>query len=214
MDHLPSDEDITLRIWEDDPDAQALLVMAHAGALQVAIRRAYPIFEHHEVEDVVSEGIRRFWEVRERYDGKRDLRGFLYGFVKNAALEHAGCGLNWQKTRKMEVQAEPAMIDCYPDPRLEQRVDEVESDQSGIVEAAKTVLDKLKPIPREVWLTYAFAREDVNATRLGERLGNELNNGEPIPGANIRVIKSRAIAFVKQEMKKLGFDLDRRERSR
>ena len=214
MDNLPSDEDIILASWEGKDEARAQLLMKHAGALQVAIRRAYPIFDEHEAEDVVSEGIRRFWEVRERCDDKRDLCGFVYGFVKNVAREHAGCSLNWQKTRSLEVPVEAALVGNFPSPKLEDDLDKVENDNTGILKAIKKVLDRMNPILREVWLTHAFAREDVNAARLGEKLGNEFKSGVPIPAGTIRVYKTRAIAFVKQEIKKLGFEPDTRRRRR
>tara|TARA_R110002072_G_scaffold303108_2_gene493887 strand:- start:63675 stop:64316 length:642 start_codon:yes stop_codon:yes gene_type:complete len=207
MDDLPSDEDIALGAWDGEESSLAQLVMKHAGAFEVSIRRQYPQFDEPTAEDVVSEGIRRFWEVRERYDGERPLAGFVYGFIKNAAREHAACRLKWQKTRQKEVYFD-ALGDDFPDPKIEEKLDEIESEFPELLEALKKILDRLKPVHREIWLTFALACTEIDAGELGKQLGEKHNQGVPIPAGTVRVNKSRTSKIVRDELKKLGFDLN------
>jgi len=214
MGDLVTDEEITLGAWEGDENALGALVVKHFGAFERAIAKKYPVLGTHDIEDVVALGIRRFWEHRHEYDGQRALVGYVFGFIKNVAREHVACRLKWQKARAMETLTDPTDADQFRDLRTENRLDDIEEKHKGFLEAIKTVLAQMQPIDKAIWMTFAFAREDVNAGELGRKLGNEFQNGEPIPAGTVRVKKSRSLKFVADEMYKLGFDLDSLERKR
>ena len=214
MGNLVTDEEITLGAWEGDKNALAALVMKHVGAFEIAIRRMYPRLKEHEAEDVVALGILRFWERRVNYDGTREIGGYVFGFIKNAAREHTSCKLKWQKARSLEVLMDPIESEQFEDSRRENQLDEIEQKKKGILEAIGSVLNQMHPIDRAIWEAFALSREDVDAGELGKKLGLEFKAGEPIPAGTVRVKKLRALNFVKDEMYKLGFNLDSLERKR
>jgi len=58
-------------------------------------------------------------------------------------------------------------------------------------------------------VAYAEAVDyELDAGLLGQRLGEELNNGVPIPAGTIRQYKRRAMAAIETELRKRGHDID------
>lgn len=201
---LPDDDELVLAIWEGGDAALADLVMREAGKFEKMIQLNFPSFDGPAVEDVVSEGIRRFWEKRAEFDANRSIAGFVYGFVKNVAREHAGCGVNWQKVRQREV----TNLEVLPDQQLEDHLDEIETRHQPVLAALEAVLRSLNPMHRALWEAYALSRDEVNAGELGVHLGNEFKDGKPIPANTIRGTRKRVYEKVRTELKKRGFDLD------
>ena len=205
------DQDMTLRVWDGDEAVLGELVMKHYGAIRSFIQRSYPRLRDEDVEDIVSEGIWRFWSCRQRYDGKRPLGPWLCKFAINVAMEFVARRFKWQKARQLEVHVD-FPIESAAAKETEDKLDRVETQNPKLLSEIQRVIAKLPPLQRDIWYAYAFAGNlTPDAGALGVELGMKYENGVPIPAGTIRVYKSRAIGTVKAEMKKLGYDLDRLE---
>lgn len=210
-----TDDDITLRVWEGDESVLADLVMKHVGVLERFVAKEFPSLGFAQPEDIVSEGIRRFWKCRDRYDGSRPIRSFLYGFVRHVAMEVVARRSKWMKSAALECQAPVDQACDGQDGKLESRLDEIEDSMPKLQEAIRQALNRLKPIHREILDAYAFCGSvEPDAASLGQELGERYNNGVPIPVGTVRVYKHRAKQAFINELAQLGVNLDQLWRRR
>ena len=106
MDEKPTstslDDDLALRAWDNDENVQGELLLHYGGALERTIANGFSRLSPIEVEDVIAEAIKRFWESRHNFDGQRSIRAYLYRIAKSVASELVSGKLNWQKSRNLE----------------------------------------------------------------------------------------------------------------
>lgn len=210
------DDELVLSVWAGDENALGEIVMRHAGALQLMIRKKFPCLSEHDAEDVVCEAIRRFWLKREGFDGTRSLRGYIYGFVQRVAQEHTSGKLAWQQSQKLEVQSED--LDGYISHQEaaddEARLHSVEQKQTKLLAAIKQVYDELPPYEQDLWYAFAFGGTLVTASDVGYQLGQKHKGGVAVPQGTIRVQKNRLTDKIVKRMSDLGFSPANLEKKR
>lgn|GEM_PF-2673573 len=210
-----TDDDITLRVWEGDESVLAELVMKHFGALERFVSKEFPALGFAQPEDIVSEGIRRFWKCRDRYDGSRPIRSYLYGFVRHVAMEAVARRSKWMKSAALECQASVDQVSDGQDGKLQLRLDEIEESTPKLHGAVRQALSRLTPVHREILEAYVFCGSvEPDAASLGRELGEKFNNGVPMPAGTIRVNKLRAKQAFENELAKLGVNVDQLRRRR
>ena len=210
-----TDDDITLRVWEGDESVLAELVMKHFGVLERFVAREFPSLGFVQPEDIVGEGIRRFWKCRDRYDGSRPIRSYLYEFVRHVAMETVARRFKWMKSAALECQAPVDQACDGQDGKLESRLDEIEESTPKLLGAVKQAMSRLKPIHREILEAYAFCGSvEPDAASLGRELGEKFNNGVPMPAGTVRVNKLRARQAFENELVQLGVNVDQLRRRR
>lgn len=208
---LVTDDDLTLRIWEGDESALGDLLVSIALPIERAIRRGFPNISETDVEDVVAEAIKRFWQSRHRYDNKQSVGAYLYKIAFNVAQSLVAGHLNWQKSRNMEQEMDDGWLQQLEQPNeTSETLDAIESSQSGICKALKGVLSKLSAIERDVIEVYALAgNHPVKSEMLGIELGRKHYGGVPIPAGTIRQHKLRAKKKIVTEMRNIGYELEK-----
>ncbi len=181
----------------------AELIVAMAPQLERGMRLKYRI-NAEDAEDVVCEAFRRFWVTRERYDGKRSLKAYLYRFADNVAKHLVARHLAWQKARVMEVQADEKWLHQLPGPEVADAQSEPEQPKE-ICRAVQSALDSLNKVERLVIEAYALADDvEIDAGELGLEIGKQCD-GVPIPAGTIRQNKRRAKEKVAAELGRHGF---------
>lgn len=210
--HRGQDDELILAIWDGDENAKGQLVVRFAPALERAIAGQFRRLHSGEVEDVVAEAIRRFWEVRARYDpDKWPLGVCLYRAAKQVAAEYTSGRLKWQKARLLERRVDDSELWRQADRAsqdLEDRLDLIEGKGSALVAAFAQEFGKLSSLEQEIWQAYADAGDfELDSATLGIEMGQRHNSGVPYTGVNIRVMKHRAKAKLERAMETRGFDL-------
>jgi DNA-directed RNA polymerase specialized sigma24 family protein len=204
-----SHEDLTLRLWENDEDVQGELLLLFGGMIERAIAANFPRLKPIEVEDVVAEAIRRFWDWRKKYDGKRDIRACLYRIALNVARELTGGRLKWQKARNRERIVSEEWFE-HRRLRVDEQLDECEAKQPVLCKQLRHVIELLPEIQQDVIWAYGLAGDfPLDAAILGRELGEKYKGGVPIPAGTIRQYKRRAKETIITEMRKCGFDLEK-----
>tara|TARA_R110002126_G_scaffold178268_2_gene327196 strand:- start:1305 stop:1961 length:657 start_codon:yes stop_codon:yes gene_type:complete len=202
-------EDLTLRAWENDESVLGELVLSYAGKLERAIANEFRRFSPAEVEDVVAEAIKRFWEGRHDFDGQKNIGAYLYRIAQHVACELVSGRLNWQKSRNLERSIDLFLVESdggVPVSDLE----ELESQNPKICDDLNEVVRQLSEIQQDVIWAYAFAGDfELDSAHLGRELGNKYKDGIPIPAGTIRQYKKRAKDKIFSEMNKRGYDLEK-----
>lgn len=213
MDEIPSstelDDDLALRAWDDDETVQGEILVHYGGALECVIANQFDRLSSAEVEDVIAEAIKRFWEWRHNFDGKQSVRACLYRIATRVASELVSGRLNWQKTRNLERSYDQSHFEERND-EAETKLDDIEQRHPKICEDLKQVIGKLPDIQQDVIWAYGLAGDfELDAAHLGRELGNKYKDGVPIPAGTIRQYKKRAKDTIINEMRRRGHDLER-----
>lgn len=203
------DDDLALRAWEDDESVQGEILIHYGGTLECVVAKQFPRLSSVEVEDVIAEAIKRFWEWRHDFDGSQSVRACLYRIAHHAASELVSGRLKWQKARNLERTFEEVNFEEKND-GTESKLDEIENKRPNICEDLKQVIEKLPAIQQDVIWAYGLADDyELDAAHLGRELGEKYKDGIPIPAGTIRQYKMRAKDKIFSEMSKLGHDLGR-----
>lgn len=197
---LMEDTDLAARLLEDDQSClEELLRSFGSGILALLRRRFYDVLREEDFEDVLSMGLFRLWNARQRYDvAQASLRVWLYRICENAARDVLRMG--WQKARALEISSDELLLGCST-----ARTD-VRDDVSVIGAAAlhvdelsavhldlNDVLSDLPDAQRVILLADAATRDGVACS---QRLGDELG----LPAATVRVYRKRALDRVRREL--------------
>lgn len=213
MDENPSstelDDDLALRAWDDDESVQGEVLVHYGGVLERVIANQFDRLSSAEVEDVIAEAIKRFWEWRHNFDGQRSVRACLYRIATRVASELVSGRLNWQKARNLERRYDQSDFEEKND-GIETKLDEIEQRHPKICEDLKQVIEKLSEIQQDVIWAYGLADDfELDAAGLGRELGDKYKDGVPIPAGTIRQYKKRAKDTIISEMRNRGHDLER-----
>ena len=208
------EDDLTLKLWDGDESVKGDLVVVCSGTVEAAIQREFPALTAVEVEDVVAEALRRFWEWRENYDpASASLRTVIYGIAVNVASEFRSGRYRWQKIRFRQVDDPIGLFDLThhansPDaPEPESKPPEPKDNLLADVRAA---FESLPALQQDILRAYADAEAsefELDAGDLGKELGIKHKDGVPIPAGTIRVYKLRAKEAIEKKLARAGYDL-------
>jgi DNA-directed RNA polymerase specialized sigma24 family protein len=209
--HTDLDHDLTLKLWGGDDTAKAELLHAWGVVVEKAIRKAYPALKGDDPEDVVAEGIQRFWLWRDKYDPNvASIMTMLYMFAEQVAIERRTGKLNWQRQQIRERGVDADFFErVKARPELPEPPDDAGPKQSPFQRQLAECFSKLPALQQDILQAYGDAGHyPLDATALGIELGKKYKDGSPIPGGTIRGYKSRAWETLDLCMKKKNFDLE------
>jgi len=199
------EDDLALRVWDGDETVLPDLLLYCAGSIETVIAKRPGM--KSIAEDIVAEAVAQFWKRRQRYDGKRPLRCYLYRIAVNVAKQYAAGRLKWQKARNLETTSQDELLSEAAHPE-QNGVDETEKTPAPLCQSLNRVVGNLPPLQCDVIQAYANAADcPLDAAELGIEMGKRHNHGVPYPAGTIRQYKKRAKDTIVLEMKKLGFDL-------
>lgn len=202
---LTEDADLSQRLLENDQSClDDILRSFGAGILGLLRRRFRDVLREEDLEDVLSMGLFRLWNSRDRYQVERaSLRVWWYRICENAARDVLRMG--WQKARALEVNPGNSLAGLS-----ERRYSRVIGSQSAASTVSppdavnhdlKEVLSELPDVQRAILLADAAARDDVACS---QRLGDELG----LPASTVRVYRKRAMDRVRRELIARGHGLE------
>ena len=204
LDAPPDEEEITLRMWENDESCLEDIVRLTAP-IERAIAKRFPSLKNH-VEDIVTEAICRLWSGRKNYDSSRKLRPYLYQIAANVACELLEGRLNWQKARNLEEAKVQDELQAIPNRTTNKDLlENLEANKPELFKELLAVVNQLSDIKKDVVVAYALSGDyQLDAATLGIELGKKYCDGVPIPAGTIRQHKKRGMEFVNREMRKCG----------
>lgn len=171
--------------------------------ISVLTRRYQGVLCEADIEDVLSVGLFRLWQHRNRYCPKRaSVKVWLFRITENAARDVLKHG--WHKSRMLEV-GEYLPESPLPDTAaitMAGRPGETRTQENSADAAAVHAIVSLLPdVQRAIVLADAAARDDVAcSTRLAGELGITANA--------VRVYRKRAMDRIRRELKAQGFRLE------
>jgi RNA polymerase sigma factor (sigma-70 family) len=194
---LTEDADLSQRLLENDQGClEDILRSFGAGIIGLLRRRFGEVLREEDLEDVLSIGLFRLWNSRDRYQVEQaSLRVWWYRICENAARDVLRMG--WQKARAREVNSDDSLGGISE--RRFSQVYDAESAPSTVPPPAavhhdlKEVLSELPDVQRAILLADAAARDDVACSR---RLGDDLG----LPASTVRVYRKRAMDRVRREL--------------
>jgi len=197
---------IALKVFDNDESALTDILKFYAPAIEKIISCKYRGFlKSEDVEEIVCDAIRKFWDARKNYDDKRGtIRALLYKIADNTAKDVLRLG--WQKTSRLERSVDKEYLE--QNLRCDAHLNQIEEDEENShsekyenrLKAVKEVLEELPHIQRKILMEDAMAGDEVESAELGKRLGG-------IPAVTIRVYRSRAKEAFRKGMKKRGFEV-------
>jgi len=162
------------------------------------------VLREEDLEDVLSMGLFRLWNSRDRYQVNRaSLRVWWYHICENAARDVLRMG--WQKARAREVNSGDSFAGISE--RRSPSVFDSECVAITILPSTavhhdlKEVLSELPGVQRAILLADAAARDDVACS---QRLGDDLG----LPASTVRVYRKRAMDRVRRELIARGHGLE------
>ena len=203
---LMEDTDLAARLLEDDQSCLEELLRSFGGGILALLRRRfYDVLREEDFEDVLSMGLFRLWNARQRYDvAQASLRVWLYRICENAARDVLRMG--WQKARALEISSDELLLGCSTARTdvlsVRDDVDHVSvngmaalhvDELSAVHLDLNDVLSDLPEAQRIILLADAATRDGVACS---QRLGDELG----LPAATVRVYRKRALDRVRREL--------------
>lgn len=200
---LTADTELAERLHESDQGCLEDILRAFgAGILGLLRRRFRDALREEDLEDVLSIGLYRLWNSRQKYELERaSLRVWLYRICENAARDVLRMG--WQKARAREVSSSVALpsslgIAAASSSDLSDGVPQREVPPTAMQHDLKEVLSELPEVQRTILLADAAARDSVACS---QRLGDELG----LPASTVRVYRKRAMDRVRRELLARGY---------
>lgn len=200
-------DEIALKVFDGDESALADILKHYGLRLEKALLSKYVGFLRVEdVEEIVCDAVRKFWDVRQNYDDKKgSIRALLYKIADNTAKDVLRLG--WQKARQLERSVDEEYLEqilrCDMHLNLIQKSgDSSHSEEhEKLMKAVTEVLKELPDIQRKILREDAMTEGDgVESAELGRRLGG-------IPSTTVRVYRSRAREAFRKGMNKRGFEI-------
>jgi len=197
---------IALKVFDGDESALTDMLVHYGPRLERALLKRFGgELRVEDIEEIISDAVRKFWSARTKYDDKKaSIRWLLYVIAKRLALDILKLG--WHKARSLELNVEKEFLEGqYVDGR---HPGTATADDSPVSEETarrdKAVRDTLaeitNPLQRQILEHDAFAEDEIDAAELGRRLGG-------IPAGTIRVNRARAKEAFKEGLKKRGYDV-------
>jgi len=194
-------DEVAIKLWDGDVTVIAEILIQYAPCLEKALGGKYPSFSSQDLEDIVSEAIKRLWAKRNEYDdSKGSVRCLLYRIADNCAKDILKSG--WQK---LQDRRENLYNGSLEEMICAETADEKENElpdnyDSKINKDLRTIVKNLPDIQQKITWAFALAPEgEINASILSKELG--------YPAGTIRQYLKRAKDTIRAEMKKRGHDL-------
>lgn len=137
--HLPSEEDLILRVRSGDREAFGPLVARYQASLRMFAARWIPSSE--DVLDVVQESFIDAYKHLDRFDTSRDFRAWLLGICRHRIAAHL-------RTRGRQTRSHRAMVDEVLARSVEKC--EIDEDESDSLQVLRTCLTRLSPEHRQL----------------------------------------------------------------
>lgn len=186
--------DIIQRLLRDEESALGAVLRAHGPVVGAAIKRKYCVLNSHDIDDILSTALVELWKLRSQFDPKKgSLRATFFRIADHVALDLMRHG--WHKARRREV----SLHDIYPAKSADE-AGSSEVEKPPIEQHMRQIVDSLPEAYRYIILADACARDRVASTAL---LAQELD----IPEGTVRVYRSRAMASIRTELRRLGYSL-------
>lgn len=209
MENSESEQDlqdaIALKVFDGDESAITDMLIHYGPRIERALlERFRGTLTVEDIEEVISDAVRRFWSIRTEYDDKKaSIRWLLYVIARRQARDVLRLG--WRKAKLLELNVEREFLEGqYVD---ERHVGAAAPDDPPAPEAiarrdqaVRDALAELPDVQRAILEHDALADDEVDSAELGRQLGG-------IPGGTIRVYRSRAKEAFRKGMKKRGFDV-------
>lgn len=197
---------LALALLDDDEGALQEILRLYGSDTIKVLHAKYSarmnVLKYEDIEDVVSIAIHRVWDARKQYDDKKQsLRAWFFCIADNVAKDVLKSG--WQQARRLERNPgkdwlEESPVCAAPEPQAETKVEKRR--ESKRLQDLAAVVKRLPEVQRRILLADAATRDEVASS---EVLADELD----VPAAHVRVYRSRGLATVRKEMKKLGHDV-------
>jgi RNA polymerase sigma factor (sigma-70 family) len=195
---LELQDEIALKLWENDESALTLILRHLAPAIENCLDRKYRgVLTHEDCEDIVAFAVKALWDYRTSYDdSKGKISTLLYSFADRRAKDVLAFG--WQKARQLELGDGSEILTIREAPKAPSMADAPPT--KGIVDDLLKVVDSLPDDQRRILVAKALAPDgEVTSGLLAEELG--------MPEGTVRVYYMRAKQTVKQEMTRRGHNL-------
>jgi RNA polymerase sigma factor (sigma-70 family) len=194
-------DEVAIRLWDGDETVIAEILVQYAPCLEKALGGKYPSFSSQDLEDIVSEAIKRLWAKRNEYDdSKGSVRCLLYWIADNCAKDILKSG--WQKLQDRRKNFyDDSLEEMIGTETVDAKEKEVPDNyDSKINKDLRTIVKNLPDIQQKIVWAFALAPEgEINAPMLSKELG--------YPAGTIRQYLKRAKDTIRAEMKKRGHDL-------
>lgn len=210
----PAMEELGKRLLKGDEAALGDLLALCGPRVESAIRKTHYTLSAGEAEEVVSEGIFRFWAWHKKkgFDPKKSaVMTMLYRFSDQVVVERVTGRLLSQKQMLRERSLGSKHFEL-PDrtEQVELPPDDTGKGRSPVQTALADCYAKLLPLQQDILLAFALAKAkdfDLDAAQLGVELGRKHKGGVLIPGGSIRTTKSRAWDTLELCVSRRGFNL-------
>ncbi len=193
--------EIGLRLLEGDEGVIDKILRIYGPQIFAFLLRKYDtVFNEADIEDVLSIATFRLWQARNAYDESRgSVRVWFFKIADNAAKDVLKLG--WQKARMLEIVVDSYEFDglaVYQDNIGEQT--KKEPQHAKMFKDVRKILEALPDVQRRILKADAHARDGKAETRaLAAELG--------LPVGTVRIYRKRGIDRMKEEMRKLGYDV-------
>ena len=191
-----------MRLLENDEDVIKDILLEFGPQISGFLRQKYAgVFNITDIEEVLAIAIFRLWQARETYDeSKGSVRVWFFRIAENAARDVLK--LSWWRARTMEIN---------PDwQEVEDSSSKANTISAGVASKNGQDVTKLKDLreiithlpDKERHIVMADACSPDSRADTGY-LATELD----IPVGTVRVYRKRAMDKIKEEFRKLGYQL-------
>jgi RNA polymerase sigma factor (sigma-70 family) len=209
MEDFKSEQDlqdaIVLKVFDGDESAITDMLIHYGPRLEKSLARRFQgKLTAEDIEEILSDALRKFWSFRAKYDDKKcSIRWLLYVIARRRARDVLRAG--WRKAKGLELDIEKEFMELqYADERHvnasvpdDPPPNETDAKRD---QAVRDTLAEMHEVQRQILEHDALAEDEIDATELGRRLGG-------IPGGTIRVYRTRAKEAFQKGMKKRGYDV-------
>ena len=169
------------------------LIDTHSARVRAVLRNRYAgALGADDIDDVVAVASHRMWKHVDKVGGLNSPQAWFLRVADNVARDVLRYG--WQKARQLEVPADAAWLDSFPDqPRV--LPDPEETSDPRIVQALREIVAALPDDQRRIiWADALNPDGPVASETLGEELG--------IPPGTVRVYRKRGLDRIRKELEK------------
>jgi RNA polymerase sigma-70 factor (ECF subfamily) len=188
-----SDQDLARRARAGSDAAFAVLVIRHRNEIyRLALRR---LGNRSDAEDIVQETFLRAWRAISSFDGRAQIRTWLYRIAINVARTHWRAS-NWPPTESLH-----ALLPRFEDSGWSETTDSVWTDRADDVVEQKQFAQQVQEAFRLLDESYraVFVRRDLEGGST-----EEVANALGISPANVRQRLSRARRKLRRRLKRFN----------
>jgi len=192
-----------MRLLESDEDVIKDILRKFGPQICGFLWQKYDgVFNTADIEDVLAVAIFRLWQARENYDeSKGSVRVWFFKIADNAAKDVLKLG--WRQAKNLEVNPDLQEVEDFHFSETNTALVGIASKNEQDVKKLKDLSKIIKNLPdKERYIVMADARSPEGKADTGY-LADELG----IPTGTVRVYRKRAMDKIKEEFRKLGYQL-------